>query len=377
MGELTVVQRKSLSWGLRMLGFVGMDVNHQGTFSGMRAIFGSILNVSLFFLTIVEILHQTNRLRSLQGMLEPLAGCYQCIIKTLSLAIARRQLRELLLQIGKFKDTSALSVELRNRLQNIQNKVDRFLKIYICTLSVACATFIVLPLTEQSLPFPINSLEIFKGFPQYKILYVLESFTLVFLALVVLGWDVMFYSFVSCIYCEFEVVKDEFKNLEWNGEEFQQKFNAAIDHHQVVLSCLPNLNSICEMTLLNQFLTIAGTICASLFLLRSEGLDISHMLQQLTSLAGILFQSYLACFAGSSLSDQSESVGMVVYSAPFWIDAPVEVKKMIVMVIQRSQRDEGLAIRGMGKVDMQLFTKIAKLGVSCLNAMLALDAGKK
>ncbi|XP_031330265.1 odorant receptor 82a-like [Photinus pyralis] len=230
---------------------------------------------------------------------------------------------------------------------------------------------------KRTLPFPIYDFANVYETPMYEIVYFLECFGVGILAFAIPGWDLLVYSFVAYIYCELEVVKHEFQSLKVNDEgDLQVKFAEVVRRHEFVLSCIPDLNSACSITMLNQFITLVGAICASMYVLAAAEHNIPLQVEQTLILIGASAQLFCASCAGTILTDQSESVGMAVFHAPFWLEAPITIKKQIVIIIQRSQKFEGLSMAGMGDINIFLFTDILKLSFSIANAILAMDAGK-
>ncbi|KAB0791774.1 hypothetical protein PPYR_03574 [Photinus pyralis] len=371
-----MADEKLLSLAFRILGIVGLSPFKQNTFAKIRAGVGGAMCFCLCVLTLIEFPRQTDGVRAFRYMVEPTVGSYQSIIKALSLVVAQKRLLSLAAKVGKFKNVTQADHKLRS--EGIHKRIGKLIRLYIMSFCTTGAGAFILALWAQDrvLPCPVYYFESWRGSPEYEIAVFLELLWYCCVILTIAGWDIMFYSFATYIYCELEAVKHEFRNMK--AEDLENGLEATVRHHQMVLSCIPDLNSLCSVVFLNQCLSLAVAICAPMFMLAAETWSISLLLQELSMLVAVSGQLFCACLAGSLLTDQSESLATEVFHASsFWLGAPIGVQKQIVVIMQRSQKRDSLSLGGFGELNLHVFTQIMKLSLSFLNVILALKTGAR
>ncbi|XP_031330261.1 odorant receptor 82a-like isoform X2 [Photinus pyralis] len=373
-------QQGMLTFGLQLLGVIGLDPHVPIALARRKFYFVVSFAVCVITMGTLQFLWSSDKMQAFHDGAESIIGAYQVFVKVIALFFARRKLRKLISKVSALQDIGKLEGTLGKELRGTREKVMKvakfYFRFYCLTLAVLCSRPLMVK-DERTLPYPIYDFANVYESPMYEVVYFLECVGAGILAVAIGGWDLLVYSFVAYIYCELEVVKHEFQSLKVNDEgDLQVKFAEVVRRHEFVLSCIPDLNSVCAMTMLNQFITLVGAICASVYVLAGAGHNVPLQVEQMLILLAVSTQLLCASCAGTILTDQSKSVGTALFHAPFWLEAPIAIKKEVVMVIQRSQKYEGLSMAGMGDINIPLFTKILKLSFSLANAILAIDGRK-
>ncbi|KAF5281874.1 hypothetical protein FQR65_LT14518 [Abscondita terminalis] len=321
---------------------------------------GSVLLIIHAILLVYESVYDWEGVKTFEKLGEYVVSHYQSFGKLLMAIVNRDKIDRLFLKTHRFQKLGSLDVHLRTKLTTIFRKWNIALKLYVGNGCLCGIMIILRPLlmNVDDLPVPLYTFNYKIESPFYEMFYFLEATQYAFMIILELALDMLFFSFIVYVYYELTIVTDHFERFTI-GDKNTKRFGEIIDHHNLTLSCVSDLNSIYPMLFLNQLLSNIFWMCMSMLVLISgEKITVGFVGSHGFLLVSVFMQLFCYCFAGAKITEQSSKVSVAIFHAPWWMDSPLHLKQNVINVMQKAQEGVTITAGGMFDMDLGLFTNV-------------------
>ncbi|EZA50908.1 hypothetical protein X777_10879 [Ooceraea biroi] len=107
-----------------------------------------------------------------------------------------------------------------------------------------------------------------------------------------------------------------------------------------------------------------------IFHIESDKQEIEETLVHLILVCFVFAYMFLVNYAGQEIMDYNNCVFLTVYNAP-WYLAPLQIQKLILIVLQRSNKAFTLSIGGLFIISLECFASLASTSISYFTLMLS------
>ncbi|KAF5292068.1 hypothetical protein FQR65_LT11334 [Abscondita terminalis] len=331
--------KELLEVGLGLLQMCGLNPIKRNRIVLINLCIGTVLTATHFALLLFEFVYRWNGVETLEFLGEFLVGYCQAIPKLLTIIHNEDKFVKLISKVYQFDNHKRVNSSLEAKLNGIFKQFKMAITFYMFSASVAVFLTFGRPLVMnlRVLPVPLHVFFDATKSPFYEIFYVVETVEYVFIVFIIAGSDILFFSLISFVYYELVIVTNKFESFVISDDCVKQ-FGDIVEHHDSIMSCICDLNSIYSTFFLNQFFCSMCGSCMSILILTSNNL----------------------------------LVGNAIFHASWWIEAPTSLKQNIAMVIQRAQRNASISVGEILNLDLELCTTVLQASLSFLNTILAL-----
>ncbi|KAF5307175.1 hypothetical protein FQR65_LT00691 [Abscondita terminalis] len=355
--HLKMSERPVLETSQRLLQIVDLSPKKRSRAGSIFRKFSTVLLVIHSILLVYEPIAHWKGVSTLEYLGEFVVAHYQSLCKLVITILNRDKINRLFQKMDEFKKLESLDVHLRTKLSAIFKKWDIGIKLYVGNGCLCGSMIILSPLftSRGNLPVPLYAFGYENKSPSYEFLFVLETIQYGYMTILEMALDMMFFSFIICIYYELMIINYQFEHFDDKNTE---RFGEIIDHHNFTLSCISDLNSIYVMSFLNQLLSNMSLICMSMLVLISEeNISATLLASHGFFLISVFMQLFCYCLAGTKINEEGSKALVVIFHAPWWIDAPMNLKRNVINVMQKAQQGVKISAGGMFDMDLNLCTK--------------------
>ncbi|XP_058453986.1 odorant receptor Or2-like [Malaya genurostris] len=228
-------------------------------------------------------------------------------------------------------------LDARTRQARVLSKTN----LYLGALMTTCFSLYPLFSAERVLPYGvfIPGIDV-HATPIYEIVFFLEFY----LTIPACCMYIPFTSFY-CTCSQFGLVriaalKQSLQKLHqhnWSEQALIAKLKQCLEYHKEIIKYVSDLNELIAYIFLLELLICGTMLCALLFIL-----NLSNQLTQIAMICSYLLTLLLQLFAlywhSNEIREQSLEIGDWLYYNSAWLDFSVPVKKMILLMIARTQR---------------------------------------
>ncbi|CAO1389810.1 unnamed protein product [Diamesa hyperborea] len=157
-----------------------------------------------------------------------------------------------------------------------------------------------------------------------------------------------------------ELLCEEFKNLEYYSEQqFDQVITKLVDYHEYLLRIKDLINDAFILPLFLELLTTSLLIATLSFNFSKISFIDNTYEAIILSVAIILYflQIYMPCYYGNKAATASDNLVFSLYSCS-WFDMPVKARKVIIIMMQNSQKTMHFGIAEFFRLTMEQFGRI-------------------
>ncbi|RLU26815.1 ObirOr5-9E18 [Ooceraea biroi] len=160
-----------------------------------------------------------------------------------------------------------------------------------------------------------------------------------------------------------------------NETMIYKEFICAVDIHRKAMEIAKIVVGDMERSLF--IVTIISVLCMSLNLYAI--LQVKSPMQETEKIVGYLFTiiclflyMFLTNYAGQEITDCNDHIFLMVYNAP-WYLVPLKIQKLILFLLQRSNKAFTLNIGGLFTLSIESFASLVSTSVSYFTLMLSLQ----
>ncbi|XP_017097698.2 odorant receptor 22c [Drosophila bipectinata] len=124
--------------------------------------------------------------------------------------------------------------------------------------------------------------------------------------------------------------------------EVRQKLAAVVERHNAIIDLCTDLTRQFTVIVLMHFLSAAFVLCSTILDIMLNTSSLSG-LTYICYIIAALTQLFLYCFGGNHVSESSSAVADVLYDTE-WYKCDARTRKMILMILRRSQRAKTIAV---------------------------------
>ncbi|KAM7341964.1 odorant receptor 67c-like [Cochliomyia hominivorax] len=176
-----------------------------------------------------------------------------------------------------------------------------------------------------------------------------------------LSADLLLVTSITQLNMHFDNLSQELENYEPNVEHDKDdlKFlSRVIKQHIDLLELSEHVNIIFSFSLLLNFLTASLTICFIGFQVTTSSLEV--IIMYCIFLLASMLQVFIVCYYGDELMTASVKIGYGAYNQN-WFNASIRYKKMLVLIILRSQRPSCITPPTFNAVSFESYMKVISM----------------
>ncbi|XP_053668934.1 odorant receptor 49b-like [Anopheles marshallii] len=285
------------------------------------------------------------------------------------------------MDIAKIVFRKELPSELANYLVHINQRIDKFSKIYCCSHLCLAIFYWVAPSSSTYLAYlsrPNTSIPVEHVLHLEEELYWFHTrvslvdysiFTAIMLPTIFMlayfGGLKLLTIFSNVKYCSamLRLVAMRIQLMDRLDEvQAEKELIEIIAMHQKALKCVELLEIIFRWVFLGQFVQCVMIWCSLVLYVAVTGLSTK------AANVGVLFilltvETFGFCYFGSDLTSESLSVARAVYDC-YWYERSVSIQRKLRMVLQRAQKPVGISAGKFCFVDIEQFGNMAKTSYS-------------
>ncbi|XP_045467047.1 odorant receptor 49b-like [Harmonia axyridis] len=153
-----------------------------------------------------------------------------------------------------------------------------------------------------------------------------------------------------------EFVED--KRMQSKEYKFHELMVKCISEHQSIIRTIQDFNNMMKHYLLFDFSLHALQISGVFFFIAKNMLNSNNFLNYVYALS-LLIQLFILYWYGQKLLDENESISNAIYMSK-WYCEDIKSQRLILLLMQRSQKPLGLMIGPIGIVQLEKFLMILK-----------------
>jgi odorant receptor len=173
-----------------------------------------------------------------------------------------------------------------------------------------------------------------------------------------LGSDLIFYSFMTLLSMQFDILAMKFQQL--STKDDLKKFVELMEIHENLLELVKKLERIFAPSILLNFLASSVLICLVGYRV-SIDFNLEVFMKSSLMLTVALLQIFSLCHYGNKLTTAAENVSMAAYNSDWVNDDNRKMKTILVMVMQRSQKKTALTAFKFKVLNLEAFTVVSGL----------------
>nr|AKC58556.1 odorant receptor 21 [Anomala corpulenta] len=367
-------------YALRVLEARGLNPVKSSIMSKVNAIFWTIVDGTFVITILMELVSNTSDIFTFVDNFSAITVASQVVTKEIGLLTHQQEFRTVITCLKEFWPKDKFGKQVKAKLDNIESFSKRFLQIYICSVACAVSLYMLKPILEGNKILPIMwvtfcSLE--ESLYCYIFNYILQVVWAACGLHMLVGFDCLFILLLLCGYCELEQIKhalislDPDETTDEDDAPLLDLIASLIEQHNRVLNLLKRIQDLLGSLLLLQFVATLLSLCASLFVLTSVDFppSLPVVSKSLPYIFSVFTQNLIYCVAGQVISDQTLSVADAAYASKWWIKAQPQLRRMILLMILRSQRPEEMTAGGVFALNLETFVAIMKTTGSALAFM--------
>ncbi|XP_015834341.1 odorant receptor Or1 [Tribolium castaneum] len=306
---------------------------------------------------------------------------FQAITKLTVLYIYNDKLRLILKSVWyEFWPSYTAGREINTKLETYNKIVIvSFLTILISGICFAFG-FLSSPLIsgERILPFETVYPFDWTKSPYYEIIYVTEWMTnIAFILIGICGHDFLFMGLCSNVVGQFTLLRELFgylgtKNVaqiikklghDTNIEPNRQLLRICIIHHVRVTEICKEIAEIFSFSCFIQLLSSVTALCVGALIMTFADIDAALFTVSSAYIVGHLLQLFLYATLGNEVIYYASRLPNAIFHS-HWYNIDLEVKKDILFVLQRAQKEVKISAMGVSVLDYQTFIQVLRLSFS-------------
>ncbi|XP_029342311.1 uncharacterized protein LOC107882321 [Acyrthosiphon pisum] len=207
----------------------------------------------------------------------------------------------------------------------------------------------------------------------YGIIYTLQVIFTIILYISVLSFNLGYMVFLNELITQFEMllngINDAFKYK--MDKQFQTLFIDCIRHHQIIIKFLDDLKSYFKWMILIEIIVVQVILAILIYNLTKVNASLGYKVKIAGSILFNLLPICFHCHIGEVVLSLHTRLSNHIYNMP-WYDMPNKNKQLIVIMLQRTQRDLTLssALFSSERASRSLISKVIKQVYTILNVLL-------
>ncbi|XP_055919517.1 putative odorant receptor 92a, partial [Eupeodes corollae] len=179
-------------------------------------------------------------------------------------------------------------------------------------------------------------------------------------AVTILSLDLCLFSSLLQLCVHFDIINKNILLIEaTKGEEAIILLKKQVVYHQEMLSLAEKLNSVFTPSVLFSLLSSSLIICFTGFQLLGE-ITLFIVVKAIFLLAYELKQVAITCFLGDKLIEISLKISDAIYEHNWYKGTP-KYRRLVLMVLMRSQHSVALHIAGISDISLQTFRQVMSI----------------
>ncbi|XP_047002755.1 odorant receptor Or2-like [Schistocerca americana] len=254
----------------------------------------------------------------------------------------------------------------------------RFTLTYIWFGIIACAYYLVSPVSAEGLPFilalPIDAMQPV-GFAVTWLYCTVVTLHAVVMTMVLDSFNV---SLISQLRVQLTLLNKKIVSLaremsertENSSEttdhaELHYRLEKCILHHQAIIKNADLLESSLAGMLLAQSMSIGASTCFQMFQLATRTNGMQQTGKSGSYLIAMLAELFVYCYFGDDLINESENVALAAYDAVTSLqECPLSIKRSLLLLMHRAQRPLRITAGGFFPLSRESFVSVVNVSYS-------------
>ncbi|XP_001992213.2 odorant receptor 19a [Drosophila grimshawi] len=230
--------------------------------------------------------------------------------------------------------------------------------------SVAVANIIVLKESNLQMPFQVwIPWDWHQSFSLYLLTLCLLNIGLVTMAFMGVGNDTYPVAYLKIVAAHWKALAIRIArvgNTKGTTRELSySQLIECVESHQIILQLRHILEDSLSFACFIQCLCTATAICTQAVFAAQINLDFFRIVYVLIMLVNMLTEMYIVCYASELVQYEAEQMTKAIYNCN-WVCMPVEHRRIVLIMLMRSQRSAGIMAIGYLPVSMTTLLSVVK-----------------
>lgn len=322
------------------------------------------LNVCVFIgLGATAALKNSNGFLALTISMPLMASLMLVVVKCLTVYCNKLRISEVLSMLEILFPRGNL-VQKKYNIKRYLKNYKLFARIYSVLFMLPCVGIVVIPLiklaTSGDKTFPLNM-----WFPLesersdvYAIVFIWSCWVDANSIFILIAVDTLMFVMITLVSMGFDMLCIDLTDLaNTKASKIENRTRELIQRHNDLIECCRKIEKIFSPSFLFNLMQGSFVICLTAFQY-STSTETTQYYFSGTYCSAILNQVWLLCFFGQKVIDSSNFIANGAYTSGWERIENIEVKKAIMLTIQRSQRTTKLTAMNFADISLKSFTSV-------------------
>lgn len=336
----------------------------------------SALNVCAFVaLGVAAALKKSSGIVALTFSMPLIASISLVVVKCLTVYCNKSRISEVLSMLEMVLPRDKF-MQKKYNIRSYHKSYKLFARIYAALFMLPCVSVMVIQLIKLASSgdrtFPLNM-----WFPLeserseiYAIVFIWSVWACANSVLILIAVDSLMFVIITLVSMGFDMLYIDFKDLaNIEPSSFEQRTEELIQRHNDLIDCSKKIENIFSPSFLFNFVQSSFVICLTAFQY-STSTEATQFFFSGTYCAAILNQVWLLCYFGQKVIDSSDFIANGAYISGWEKIEKIEVKKAIMLAIQRSQNPTKLTAMNFADVSLKSFTSVEPIKTLIIYCLL-------
>lgn len=327
----------------------------------------SALNVCVFAaLGAASALRKSHGMVALTFSMPLLASISLVVVKCLTVYCNKSKIADVLNMLEIVFPRDKL-VQKKYHTKGYHKNYKLFARIYTILFMLPCLSVMAIPLiklaTSGEKTFPLNM-----WFPLdsersdvYAIVFIWSIWACANSVLILIAIDSLMFVLITLVSMGFDMLRIDFTELaNTEASKIEQRTGELIQRHNDLIDCSRKIEKIFSPSFLFNFVQSSFVICLTAFQYTTST-EATQFLFSGTYCVAILNQIWLLCYFGQKVIDSSDFVANGAYTSGWEQIESIEVRKAIMLAIQRSQSPTKLTAMNFADISLKSFTSVCNI----------------
>ncbi|XP_044255232.1 odorant receptor 4-like [Tribolium madens] len=302
------------------------------------------------------------------------------LAKFITLVIIKPTIKKLFQTTNSFWLDKKFEANFRHEVDKNLRTLILLLHFFLAFVSIVIVTFAIRPIFDETLAINCYIPE----FVPRPIFIVFNNAVFAVSAFAVGSFDMFVCVMVVLITIQFKILNHDILSLDLgkvlteNDEKVcQKKIKVIVDYHDFLDRYLAKVSSIVSPALLVYFTIAPIVLCFELFFM-SKSSNFAEIAKSCVYIAGIVIELFFFfCLPATYLMIETEQMITVVYNSGWEKCYFISIRKSLIIMMQRMQKETLLTAGKMIKINLETCTNAFRMALSFYTSLQILDDKSK
>jgi 7tm Odorant receptor len=311
-----------------------------------RNIYFLICNISMITVVTISTVSLTRGafdINKLTVAINVVISMITIVMKAFTLLIRKTKIMAIIQHLNRYYSKKNKE---KYKIDKSLERFKSFQKVHIAFWTLPIFSMMVLPLVvliftgQKTLPMFVSVPEVpgILGIILYVIVYLWLLWSSIQSSSIMICHDLIYCGVLATTKMEFDVLRKDFEDLKTlKNPQYSKQLKVLIDRHKELYDVSNQINAVFSATLCVYYYIVSAILCLFAYQL-STATEVSNMIFGGTFVIPTLIQNYVVCYFGQILKDGSDGVFDGIINCGWENIDDIDVKKFIIMMIQRTQK---------------------------------------